>query len=133
MLPAVVDVLQLVVDLRLLGLVAGGDELFSELLQVGFILTEEVDLLHAVLVEAEGTSASVIQIIQIYNQPVTNIRHTERLHNKYKVLRIKSGNILNFVCSILKLTFDSNFVPESQNTQIKVPKLEKGFEPPTGQ
>ena len=55
MLPTVVDVLQLVVDLRLLGLVAGGDELFSELLQVGFILTEEVDLLHTILTEEERT------------------------------------------------------------------------------
>lgn len=48
-LPAVVDVLQLVVDLGLLGLVASGDELLSKQLQVGFILTEEVDLLHTVL------------------------------------------------------------------------------------
>lgn len=51
MLPAVVDILQLVVDFRLLRLVAGCDELFSELLQMGFILTEEVDLFHTVLVE----------------------------------------------------------------------------------
>lgn len=49
MLPAVVDVRQLVVDLRLFGLVAGRDELFSELLQVGFVLTEQVDLFHTVL------------------------------------------------------------------------------------
>lgn len=51
MLPAVVDVLQLVVDFRLLRLVAGCDELFSELLQMRFILTEEIDLFHTVLVE----------------------------------------------------------------------------------
>lgn len=53
MLPAVVDVLQLVVDLRLLGLVAGSDELLPELLQVGFILTEQVDLLHTVLMREQ--------------------------------------------------------------------------------
>lgn len=51
MLPAVVDVLQFVVDLRLFRLVAGCDELFSELLQMGFILAEQVDLFHAVLME----------------------------------------------------------------------------------
>lgn len=49
MLPAVVDVLQLVVDLRLLGLVAGCNELLSELLQVSFVLAEQVDLFHAIL------------------------------------------------------------------------------------
>lgn len=48
-LPAVVDVLQLVVDLRLFGLVAGSDELLAQLLQVGLVLTEQVDLFHAVL------------------------------------------------------------------------------------
>lgn len=51
MLPAVVDVLQLVVDLSLFRLVAGRDELFSELLQMGFILAEQVDLFHTVLME----------------------------------------------------------------------------------
>lgn len=48
-LPAVVDVLQLVIDLCLFCLVAGRDELLSELLQMGFILTEQVDLFHTVL------------------------------------------------------------------------------------
>lgn len=48
-LPALVDALDLVVDLALLGLVAGGDELLSQLLQVSLVLTEQVDLLHAVL------------------------------------------------------------------------------------
>lgn len=56
MLPAVVDVLKLIIDICLLGLVAGGDELLSELLQVGLILTEQVDLLHAVLLRKEATS-----------------------------------------------------------------------------
>lgn len=54
MLPAVIDVAQLLVDLRLLGLVAGRDDLLSQLLQVGFVLTEEVDLLHTVLGGGEG-------------------------------------------------------------------------------
>lgn len=48
-LPAVVDVLQLVIDLRLFGLVAGRDELLSELLQMGLVLAEQVDLFHTVL------------------------------------------------------------------------------------
>lgn len=48
-LPAVVDVLQFVVDLCLFGFVAGGEQLLSQFLQVGFILTEQVDLLHTVL------------------------------------------------------------------------------------
>lgn len=48
-LPAVVDVLQLVIDLCLFRLVTGRDELLSELLQVGFILAEQVDLFHTVL------------------------------------------------------------------------------------
>lgn len=48
-LPAVADVLQRVVDLCFFSLVAGCHELLSELLQVGFILTEQVHLLHAVL------------------------------------------------------------------------------------
>lgn len=49
MLPAVVDVLDLVIDFCLFGLVASSDELFSELFQMCLILTKEVDLLHAVL------------------------------------------------------------------------------------
>lgn len=49
MLPAVVDVLYLVIDFCLFGLVASIDELFSQLFQMCLILTEEVDLLHAVL------------------------------------------------------------------------------------
>ena len=53
MLPAVVDVLQLVVDLRLLRAVAGGDELLPELLEVRLVLAEQVDLLHAVLVQEQ--------------------------------------------------------------------------------
>lgn len=48
-LPALVDALDLVTDLALLGLVAGCDELLSKLLQVSLVLTEQVDLLHAVL------------------------------------------------------------------------------------
>lgn len=48
-LPAFVDALDLVIDLALLGLVAGRDELLSQLLQVSLVLTEQVDLLHAVL------------------------------------------------------------------------------------
>lgn len=52
-LPAVGDVLQLVVDLRLFRLVAGSDELLSKLLQMCFILTEQVDLLHAILFEGQ--------------------------------------------------------------------------------
>lgn len=48
-LPALVDALDLVIDLILLGLVAGRDELLSQLLQVSLVLTEQVDLLHAVL------------------------------------------------------------------------------------
>lgn len=51
MLPAVVDVLQLVVDFCLFRLVAGCNELFSELLQMSLIVTEQVDLFHAVLME----------------------------------------------------------------------------------
>lgn len=49
MLPALVDALDLVTDLALLGLVGGRDELLSQLLQVSLVLTEQVDLLHAVL------------------------------------------------------------------------------------
>lgn len=48
-LPALADALDLVIDLALLGLVGGGDELLSQLLQVSLVLTEQVDLLHAVL------------------------------------------------------------------------------------
>lgn len=63
-LPAVVDVLQLVVDLRLFGLVAGCDELLPELLQVGFVLTEQVDLLHAVLKkESEKEPAPITRLV----------------------------------------------------------------------
>ncbi len=56
MLPAVVDVLQLVVNLRLFRLVAGCDELFSKLLQMRFILAEQVDLFHTVLNEEHRQS-----------------------------------------------------------------------------
>lgn len=49
MLPALVDALDLVTDLAPLGLVGGRDELLSQLLQVSLVLTEQVDLLHAVL------------------------------------------------------------------------------------
>lgn len=49
MLPSVINVLDLFIDFVLFGLVAGSDELFSKLFQMGFILTKEVDLLHAVL------------------------------------------------------------------------------------
>lgn len=59
MLPAVVDVLQLLVDLRLFRLVAGCNELFSELLQMGFILTEQVDLFHAVLMEKQNKEEGI--------------------------------------------------------------------------
>lgn len=55
-LPAVVDVLQLVVDLRLFGLVAGSDELLTQLLQVGLVLAEQVDLFHAVLSDEASES-----------------------------------------------------------------------------
>lgn len=48
-LPALVDAPDLVVDLALLGLVGGCDELLSQLLQVSLVLTEQVDLLHTVL------------------------------------------------------------------------------------
>lgn len=58
-LPAVVDVLQLVVDLRLFGLVAGRDELLSQLLQMGLVLAEQVDLLHAVLKKQHQRERSI--------------------------------------------------------------------------
>lgn len=47
--PPLVDLLQRAVDLRPLGLVAGQQQLLTQLLQVAFILTEQVDFLHAVL------------------------------------------------------------------------------------
>lgn len=53
MLPAVVDILQLIVDLCLLGLVASCDKLFSKLLQVCLIFTEQVDLLHTILIKKQ--------------------------------------------------------------------------------
>lgn len=65
MLPAVVDVRQLVVDLCLFGLVAGRDELFSELLQVGFVLTEQVDLFHTVLRDKTTVKLSEIQLFSV--------------------------------------------------------------------
>lgn len=47
--PALVELLQRAPDLRLLGLVAGQQQLFAQLLQVALVLAEQVDLLHAVL------------------------------------------------------------------------------------
>lgn len=62
-LPALVDALDLVTDLALPGLVAGRDELLSELLQVRLVLTEQVDLLHAVLQrQGEGNKFSIIYL-----------------------------------------------------------------------
>ncbi len=49
MLPAVTDVLDLVIDFCFFGLIASSDELFSQLFQMGLILTKEVDLLHTIL------------------------------------------------------------------------------------
>lgn len=48
-LPAITDVLDLFIDLILLGLIAGADELLSQLLQMSLVLTEQVYFLHAVL------------------------------------------------------------------------------------
>ena len=48
-LPAGVDVAERPVDLRLLGLITGRQELLAQLLKVALIVTEEVDLLHAIL------------------------------------------------------------------------------------
>lgn len=59
-LPAVVDVLQLVIDLRLFGLVAGRDELLSQLLQMGLVLAEQVDLFHTVLMKKKHGRANRI-------------------------------------------------------------------------
>lgn len=59
-LPAVVDVLQLVIDLRLFGLVAGRDELLSQLLQMGLVLAEQVDLFHTVLMKKKHGRANTI-------------------------------------------------------------------------
>lgn len=47
--PALVELLQRAPDLRLLGLVAGQQQLLAQLLQVALVLAEQVDLLHAVL------------------------------------------------------------------------------------
>lgn len=60
-LPALVDALDLVIDLALLGLVGGRDELLSQLLQVSFVLTEQVDLLHTVLHRQEGREKTQTQ------------------------------------------------------------------------
>lgn len=47
--PPSVDFLQGAVHLRLRGLVAGQQQLLSQVLQVTFVLTEQVNFLHAVL------------------------------------------------------------------------------------
>lgn len=48
-MPALVELLQRAPDLRLLGLVAGQQQLLTQLLQVALVLAEQVDFLHAVL------------------------------------------------------------------------------------
>lgn len=47
--PALVDLQERPVDLGLLGLVTGQQQLLAQLLQVALILTEQVDFLHAIL------------------------------------------------------------------------------------
>lgn len=51
--PALVELLQRAPDLRLLGLVAGQQQLLAKLLQVALVLAEQVDFLHAVLRRAK--------------------------------------------------------------------------------
>lgn len=79
-LPALVDALDLVTDLALPGLVAGRDELLSELLQVSLVLTEQVDLLHAVLQrQGEGNKFSIIYLWSFRLCPVWHTLDSAKL------------------------------------------------------
>lgn len=68
--PALVDLLQRASDLRLLGLVAGQQQLLAELLQVALVLAEQVDFLHAVLWKDETNMGMFIEWKINYGNPV---------------------------------------------------------------
>lgn len=54
--PALVDLLQRAMDLALFGLIAGQQQLLSQLLKVALVLAEQIDFLHAILRVRRGSS-----------------------------------------------------------------------------